>query len=43
LYVVPRAYYAHLLAFRDRYYLNEVDTYDSGSINGNISTIQGYA
>jgi len=37
-YAVPAAYYAHLLAFRARYYLNEVDTSDSGSATGNKST-----
>lgn len=36
--IVPPAYYAHLLAFRARYYLNEVDTSDSGSASGNRST-----
>ncbi|PNY14256.1 argonaute protein [Trifolium pratense] len=33
--IVPPAYYAHLLAFRARYYLSDAaDTSDSGSANG---------
>ncbi|KAI5395722.1 hypothetical protein KIW84_062053 [Lathyrus oleraceus] len=33
----PPAYYAHLLAFRARYYISEVENSDSGSASGNRS------
>ncbi|XP_058762609.1 protein argonaute 5 [Vicia villosa] len=33
--IVPPAYYAHLLAFRARYYISEVENSDSGSASGN--------
>ncbi|CAK8576282.1 unnamed protein product [Lathyrus sativus] len=36
--IVPPAYYAHLLAFRARYYISEVENSDSGSASGNRST-----
>ncbi|KAI5388901.1 protein argonaute 5 [Lathyrus oleraceus] len=35
--IVPPAYYAHLLAFRARYYISEVENSDSGSASGNRS------